>query len=489
MTEAQPAGPTLDDLFRRTVKRRPDALALLDPPDKARVTGTAPRRLSYVQADAAVSAIARHFNQAVLPKGSIVALQMPNTVEYVLTLLGILRAGLVAAPLPLLWRQSDLMPALAKTASRAIVTFGTVDGVDHGAAALRAAAETMSIRHVCGFGALPDEIIRINDTARASNALPELPTARDAAIATFDVSADGLVPMTRNHMQVIAAGLGVFLECGMGQDTLLAAVPPSSLAGLSTGFTCWLLSGGTLALHHAFDAAVMKQQLDAENCDALTVPNALAPRLADAGLFDDARGLRRVIGLARAPEQVAVSVDWPLDSVALTDVYAFGETGLFAARRSSRGAAPIALGPFGAPRGRSGAPVVGEALLTPKGTLALRGPMVVTDRPGEAIDTGYAARRDRKTNTLVITAPPAGMMQVGGYRFRVSDLNDWSRALGDDVMLTALPDRLSSHRLAGRAADTSAARNAAADMGLGPLVEDVFRERGVKLLLDGDQGR
>ncbi len=88
------------------MKRRPDALALLDPPDKARATGTAPRRLSYVQADAAVSAIARHFNQAVLPKGSIVALQMPNTVGIACRcLLGILRAGLVAAPLPLLWRQ------------------------------------------------------------------------------------------------------------------------------------------------------------------------------------------------------------------------------------------------------------------------------------------------------------------------------------------------------------------------------------------------
>lgn len=489
MTEAQPAGPTLDDLFRRTAKRRPDALALLDPPDKMRVTGTPPRRLSYAQADAAISAIARHFNQAVLPKNSIVALQMPNTVEYALTLLGVLRAGLVAAPLPLLWRQADLVPALTTTAARAIVTFGTVDSVDQGAVALRAAAETMSIRHVCGFGALPDEIVRINDTAPASSALPELPTARDPAVVTFDTTAAGLVAITRNHMQVIAAGLGVFLESGMGQDTLLSAIPPSSLAGISTGFTSWLLSGGTLALHHAFDAAVMKQQLDIENCDAVTVPDALAPRLADAGLFDDARGLRRVIGLARAPEQVAVSADWPLDGVALIDVYAFGETGLFAARRSGRSAVPIAIGPFSAPRGRSGAPVVGETLITPKGTLALRGPMVVTDKPGEAIDTGYAARRDRKTNTLVITAPPAGVMQIGGYRFRAGDLNDWAQTLGDDVMLTALPDRLSSHRLAGRAVDSTAARNAAADMGLGPLVEDVFRERGVKLLLDGDQGR
>ncbi len=102
---------------------------------------------------------------------------------------------------------------------------------------------------------LPDEIIRINDTARRRMPCPTLLAARRPRSATFDVSADGLLPVTRNHMQVIAAGLGVYsrMRHGIGRTRCCgrAAIEP---AGLSTGFTCWFLSGGTLALHHAFDA-------------------------------------------------------------------------------------------------------------------------------------------------------------------------------------------------------------------------------------------
>ena len=56
--------------------------------------------------------------------------------------------------------------------------------------------------------------------------------------------------------------------------------------------------------------------------------------------------LRHVIGLWRAPEQVASSPPWPARAGALTDVYLFGEAGLFGARRADDGApAPIMPGP------------------------------------------------------------------------------------------------------------------------------------------------
>lgn len=481
--------PSLDDLFRRTLARRADALALIDPPDKARITGTAPRRLTYAQADAAISAIARHFNQAMLPKGSVVALQLPNTVEAALTLLGIMRSGLVAAPLPQLWRHADLTAALTGISARGLVTFASIDGTDHAALALRAAAETMSIRHVCGFGALPNEIVRIDETAGLSTLPQEEIAARDAAVVTFDITADGLAPVTRNHLQAIAGGLAVYLECGMGQDVMLSTLPPSSFAGASATLTSWLLSGGTLALHHAFDPALLKRQLRDENCDALVVPGPLASRLADAGLYDDARALRRVIGLWRMPEQVMSSAEWLSETASLTDVYAFGETGLFSAKRLTKSPANILPGPYGAPRGRSGAATVGETQITFRGTLALRGPMTVpasAEKGEDWIDTGFSARRDRKSGGLVITAPPPGIHAVGGYRFRSGDLNDWAGALGDEVMLTALPDRMSGYRLAGRATNNAAARKTATDQGLNALVSDAFRERGAKVLLGGD---
>jgi hypothetical protein len=44
-------------------------------------------------------------------------------------------------------------------------------------------------------------------------------------------------------------------------------------------------------------------------------------------------------------------------------------------------------------------------------------------------------------------------------------------------MLTALPDRLCGHRLAGRANNNARARGALAELGLNPLMVEAFRDR------------
>src|SRR5262245_38755077 len=87
---------TPDDLFRRAVERHGDEIALIDPPDRASFTHGVPKRLTYAQADRAVSAIAARLTDLGLKTDAIIALQLPNTVESVLTLLGVLRAGMIA---------------------------------------------------------------------------------------------------------------------------------------------------------------------------------------------------------------------------------------------------------------------------------------------------------------------------------------------------------------------------------------------------------
>src|SRR5580693_1330681 len=144
--------PTLDGLFRRILARQPDALALLDPLNKPRITGQPPKRLTFAQADQAISALAAHFVESGLPVNSVIGIQLPNTVEFMLTVLAALRAGLIVALLPQLWRQAELTMALNRTGARAIVTTSKIDGVNHADLAMNAAAEAFSIRHVCGFG-------------------------------------------------------------------------------------------------------------------------------------------------------------------------------------------------------------------------------------------------------------------------------------------------------------------------------------------------
>jgi hypothetical protein len=491
------ASPTLDGLFRRILARRPDAPALLDPLNKHRVTGQPPKRLTFAQADRAISALSAHFIEAGLPNNSVIAVQLPNTVEFMLTVLAAHRAGLVVALLPLLWRQAELTVALNRTGARAIVTAGKIDGVSHADLAMNAAAEAFSIRHVCGFGnELPEGMASLDVALETQSATTRavVQDGRKAAMVSFDVTADGFRPVPRTHLNLIAGGLALSLESDVPQgSTLMSAFAPSSFAGLTSSLVIWLLSGGTLALHHPFDSDVLEQQINEHACETLIAPAQLALRLAEIDMASRLPSLRDVIGLWRAPEQVASSAAWTAAQVTLTDVYLFGEAGLFSARRAADGApAPILPGPHGAPRDVPGSSIAGEILLTPRGTLALRGPMVtpaayapappasdslLAQPPRDYVDTDYAARLDRSSGAICITAPPSGIMAVGGYRFLSQDLQEWARRLGPGALLTALPDRLSGHRLAGRAQDNARAREALNELGLNPLMVEAFRDR------------
>ena len=74
---------------------------------------------------------------------------------------------------------------------------------------------------------------------------------------------------------------------------------------------------------------------------------------------------------------------------------------------------------------------------------------LVAQPPRDFVDTDFAARLDRSTGAICITAPPNGIMAVGGYRFLAKDLQEWGKRLGQGALLTALPDRLSGYRLTG----------------------------------------
>lgn len=490
---ASGASPTLDDLFRRTVARKPDAQALADPANKQRVTGQPQLRLTYAQADRAVSALAAKFIDSGVPAGSIVALQLPGTVEFPIAVLAAIRAGMTVALLPQLWRQAELTAALNRTGARAVVSIGRIELVDHAELALNAAAEVFSIRQVFGFGRnLPDGMMPLDivtDDA-TETAFPQLDPKRPA-IVSFDVTADGMCVVPRSHVQLIAGGLALLLESGFPPGAkILSTCAPSSFGGIAASMMTWLLSGGLLSLHHAGDMTALEMQIAAPGHDVLVIPAPLALPLAKAGAFSEPATLKHIIGLWRSPEQMAASDIWPERNASLTDVLLFGEIGLVAAKRLQDGTpAPINLGIQHSPRASSEARAVGELLITPAGKLGMQGVMVPVNayqRPkhddsyGEPLayaDTGYGARHHRAANTVEITSPPGAMVAVGGYRFLGQELESWSKRLGDDTMLAALPDQFNGHRLAGRAADPRRVREVLAELGLNPLMAGAFRNR------------
>jgi non-ribosomal peptide synthetase component E (peptide arylation enzyme) len=162
----------IDEVFRHVATRRPGALAPLDAPSRETFTDGQPLRLTFAEADRMVWAIAGRLRRMGLPTDSVVGIQMPNTVEKVLTILGVLRAGLIAAPLPLLWRRSEAAAALTRAGAQALITCARAGGFDYAQLAIYVAADVFSIRYVCGFGPdLPDGVVAFDIYSRRRSSI------------------------------------------------------------------------------------------------------------------------------------------------------------------------------------------------------------------------------------------------------------------------------------------------------------------------------
>jgi AMP-binding enzyme len=482
-------GATLDDLFRRMVAARPDALALVDPPDRASFTDGAPRSLTWAEADRVVSAIANLLRSLGLSPGAIVALQLPNVAEGVLTFLGVLRAGLIAAPLPLLWRQAEACAALGRVSARALVSCRRVGEVDHADVAMHVAAETFAIRFVCAFGnPVPDGIIPLDEVFDGVLPVPPPPldrpenSATRSAVVTFDMTTDGLVPVARSHRELIAGGEAVTGAAGLTTGaTLLGALLTSSFAGLATTIVPWLLAGGTLRLHQPSEPATLLGQ----RWDAAVLPGPLLARLVEAGLLHPFAP-QTVLAVWRAPERMPAAVAWHGDA-RIVDVPVFGEIGLLALPRGSDGA------PAEFPAPTSGRSTAVELMRSASGTLAVRGAMVpahpcppgsprgpqfnLAVGPDGFVDTRFPCHVDRTTGRVVLDGPPAGVVSVGGYRFAVRDLQDLITPIDSHGAVAPLPDAIAGHRLAGVGGDRTAIHDKLVEQGASPLVAGAFRER------------
>jgi acyl-coenzyme A synthetase/AMP-(fatty) acid ligase len=494
---------TVDHLFRRTAQRRPDALALVDPANRASFTDGEPRRLTYAEADRAIAAIAGRLRHMGLPTDAIVGVQLPNIVENVLTILGVLRAGMIAAPLPLLWRRADAAMALARNGAKALITCGRVGTFDHARFALRLAAEVFSVRYVGAFGKdLPDGLVPFDDllAPAARDLLPDTETAQQdnpeahVAVATFDIGESGPTPIARNHSEMIAGGLAVSLESRLPQHaSILSAIAPASFAGLSLTLLPWLLSGGTLVLHHPFAPEVFDRRRRDERCGVVVLPAAIAFRLAEANFFDGEEPLS-VCAAWRTPERLAASSAWRARNTPLVDVSIFGETALVAARRDVNGRpSPVPFGPVTVPLGEADGTVVAELVRSDAGTLAVRGPMVPqhafppwATRPslpyfrigaGGLVDTCYPCRADSASDGVIVTGAPAGIVSIGGYRFALRDLRKIVGRIDSNVTFAALPDPLIGQRLIGNTADRGAVLQALNAVGVNPIVAAAFHDR------------
>ncbi len=188
--------------------------------------------------------------------------KLPNTIESVIALLGVLRAGMIAAPLPLLWGHQELSRAARRRRQGDHRLWARRPPSNRSKTAMLAAAELFPIVTSAPSAAIcPDGVVPLDDVFAPSDDLVHAavrpgPAAAHVAVVTFDVTAGGIVPVARNAAQLAAGGLAVFFSRPRRRKggNIISTIPPSSFAGIVLAVIAWLLAGGTLALHHGCDA-------------------------------------------------------------------------------------------------------------------------------------------------------------------------------------------------------------------------------------------
>jgi len=296
----RPLATLLDERRRQ----HPDREALVDAPNRASFFGGDPRRLSWRQTWDEVHSLAATLLAQGLTQGDVLCMQLPNCNEAVVTYFACALLGVVITPVPVQYREHELLHILGLTRARAIMTWRRGAGPDealarsialaaaqqaeHGRETLVLAWHTQAHSHAAACAAAADHA-----ALTPCCATPQQLQALERHLATHPVDAnetfaicwtsgtEGMpkgVARSHNQWQVAPRAVVEAVELFEGAR-LLNPFPLTNPGSLSGMVLPWLLTGGTLVQHQPFTLEVFVSQLEREAIDYTCASPALLTTL------------------------------------------------------------------------------------------------------------------------------------------------------------------------------------------------------------------
>ncbi len=303
-------GETVDALFRQNVAVRGAAEALVDPPNRDALVGTAARRLTYAETDEAVDALARAFEGLGVGRGDVVATQLPNLVEGVLALLACARMGAILSPVAMAYRGHELRQILPSVEPKVYLTVSVFHGFDHAAMMAELRREGVTTAHVVTLGdKAPTGALALNPLMAAVSGRPFLtPADLDASEALTVCWTSGTEAMPkgvpRHHDHWVVNGEALVEAAGLRPgDTILNPFPLINIAAIGGMVMTWLVCQGRLIQHHPFDLPIFLSQLQDEQVAYTVAPPAVLNLLLQNEALLSAADLSklRCLGSGSAP--------------------------------------------------------------------------------------------------------------------------------------------------------------------------------------------
>lgn len=282
---------TVERLFAEQVRTRGRHLAVVDPANREALLGSPPRRLTWAELDGEVTHLAAVLLQLGLRRGDVLGVQLPNTIELVEVYLAAWAIGVVVSPLPMQYREREIVGMATQAAFAAYVTAARFGGRSPVAEVLAVGDQLPTVRTVIAFGA-PSEVEELVDGAYAVTPAPATEDERTTlATHTADDPNDANDCLTicwtsgtesepkgvpRCHLDWIAISWAtVDAPRLVAEDVLLNPFPMVNMAGICGMLIPWLRTGCVLVQHHPFDLSTFLVQVATERVTYTVAPPAL----------------------------------------------------------------------------------------------------------------------------------------------------------------------------------------------------------------------
>ena len=399
--------------------------------------------LTYGELAARVAALAGGLKALGLGPGDVVAVQLPNRAEYLVSYLAICAIGGVMTTLYLPYRAAEMESLLGHSGARAFIGLAETGDFSPARTALGLRSRIGSLEHVVVLGDAPDGTRPFDELTRAApHDLSHGPVAADPFLLLYTSGTSARpkgVPLA--YQGILGnARLGVPEHGITAADRIVSAAPFGHLYALYS-FHLAMAAGATTVLLPAFTPPALAHALEREAVTVLFAAPAhvaacLGTGLLEAGTLSALR-LAVLSGSAVAPH-VAKGLQERMPNGHVTQLWGMTETqaGLY-----TRPGDPIetVAGSAGRPSPGTEVRVVGPGDAEPaageEGELHVRGPLLFpgyfnhpeANREAFSADgwfrTGDLAVVDREGN-VAITGRCKDVINRGGVKYNPRDIED-----------------------------------------------------------------
>jgi acyl-CoA synthetase (AMP-forming)/AMP-acid ligase II len=447
------ADDTLAGWLARHVAERPQAPAIR--------MGEA--TISYAEFGAKVANLAGALQAIGIAPGDVVALQLPNLPEFLITYLAITRLGSVVQTIHMPYRAAECETLLNHSSAKAVICLS--EAKDFKAAEVMRGLQNQcqKLKHVIALGPPVTGALSLADmiASELEDELPEPPVASDPFLLLYTsgtTAAPKGVPLSYHNM-LSNARLGA-PEHELGpDDVILSAAPLSHLYGAYSIHLAMAVGACTLMLP-VFTPPDLAATIDAGKPTALWTAPAHVAACMNAGLFDatDLSTLKLVIMSGSAcPPDLVRAFQAKVTNGKVTQLWGMTETqaGLF-----SRPSDPLEVSANSAGAASTGTEIriIAPETGTPcqpgaEGELQIRGALLFPGyyrndaateaafAPGGWFRSGDLATMDADGH-VAITGRIKDVINRGGVKFNprdIEDLLDGHPAIGQSAIVP-MPD-------------------------------------------------